>query len=374
MKTSIRTVLACALPLTTAHAQSMNIDFGDPLSAFGVPATTYSAASTQAGVWNAIGEGPTFDYTTAGLLDLAGMPTAVGLSMTGIVGDFDFDNLNTMGDDAALLDDLADATASSVNFTGLADGNYQIYTYAFAPDDPTQITTVTAGSATSTMVGGVDWTGSFVEGETHAIQCVQVVGGTLSVQLDVVLDFGSINGIQLIMDGVCTGGNLVPYCFGDGSGTPCPCGNNSTAGHPGGCANSAGNGAILTATGNPSVAMDSLNLDLESASLNSFALLVSGDNQLPQMGACMGCGNPAFDGLRCAGGGFLRHGSRATNAMGETGNGWGPPGGPAGGLIAANGFVAGQTKNFFAFYREDQALVCFTGQNSSNGVAVTFVP
>ncbi|MEM7517751.1 MAG: hypothetical protein AAF368_12625, partial [Planctomycetota bacterium] len=164
------------------------------------------------------------------------------------------------------------------------------------------------------------------------------------------------------------------FCFGDGSGAPCPCANNSTAGHPGGCGNSAGNGAVLTSTGSPSVAMDTLNLDLASASPNSFALLVSGLNQLPQTGGCIGCGLIAFDGLRCAGGGFLRHGSRATDTMGETGNGWGPPGGPPGGLIAANGFAAGQTRNFFAFYRDNPGFVCMTGQNSSNGISITFAP
>ncbi|MEM7516721.1 MAG: hypothetical protein AAF368_07335, partial [Planctomycetota bacterium] len=74
----------------------------------------------------------------------------------------------------------------------------------------------------------------------------------------------------------------------------------------------------------------------------------------------------------CAGGGFLRHGSRATDANGDTGNGWGPPGGPPGGLIAFNGFTVGQTRNFFAFYRDNDMLVCPTGQNSSNGIQVTF--
>ncbi|MEM7517468.1 MAG: hypothetical protein AAF368_11170, partial [Planctomycetota bacterium] len=65
-------------------------------------------------------------------------------------------------------------------------------------------------------------------------------------------------------------GNLVPYCFGDGSGVSCPCGNNSPPGHLGGCANSAGNGAILAATGSPSVNNDTLNFDLSNGGPNSF--------------------------------------------------------------------------------------------------------
>lgn len=165
---------------------------------------------------------------------------------------------------------------------------------------------------------------------------------------------------------------FTPYCFGDGSGTQCPCGNNSSAGHPGGCAHQDGDGAILTASGVPSVAADTLRFDLTSGAFNTFALLVSGVNQLPQMGGCIGCGLLAADGLRCAGGNFLRHGSRAIGPVGETFNPWGPPAGPAGGLIAANGFTAGQTRNFFAFFRTDQMQSCGNGQNSTNGVSVTF--
>ncbi|MBI5362861.1 MAG: hypothetical protein HZA53_06755 [Planctomycetes bacterium] len=52
----------------------------------------------------------------------------------------------------------------------------------------------------------------------------------------------------------------VPFCFGDGSGSACPCGNTGAIGH--GCANSANaNDALLTATGAASLANDTLVLD-----------------------------------------------------------------------------------------------------------------
>lgn len=162
------------------------------------------------------------------------------------------------------------------------------------------------------------------------------------------------------------------FCFGDGSGTPCPCSNNSSAGHPGGCANSAGNGAVLTATGNPIVGADTLSFSLSSAAPTTMALLVSALNPLPQVGGCVGCGDPAFDGLRCAGGDFRRHGTRLTDASGNTPTTWGGLGGPAGGLIARSGLAAGQTRYFFAFYRDDVTQVCGGAQNSSNGIEVTF--
>ncbi|MEM7516047.1 MAG: hypothetical protein AAF368_03865, partial [Planctomycetota bacterium] len=73
-------------------------------------------------------------------------------------------------------------------------------------------------------------------------------------------------------------------------------------------------------------------------------------------------------------GNFFRHGARSTDAVGDVGDGWGPPAGPPGGLIAFNGFTAGQTRYFFAFYRDEATKVCMSGQNSSNGVEVTFLP
>ncbi len=163
------------------------------------------------------------------------------------------------------------------------------------------------------------------------------------------------------------------FCFGDGSGTACPCGNNSTAGHGGGCAHQNGNGAILTGSGVPSVGADTMHFDLTSGPFSTFAVLVSGNNRLPQTGPCIGCGNHAFDGLRCAGGNFQRHGSRSVNASGNANNGWGPPAGPAGGLIAQGGFTSGQTRHFFAFVRTDALQTCMMGQNSTNGVSVTMV-
>ena len=47
---------------------------------------------------------------------------------------------------------------------------------------------------------------------------------------------------------------------------------------------------------------------------------------------------------------------------------------PLGGLGAASNAVAGQSRHYFAFFRTDFASTCFTGQNSSNGVSVTWTP
>ena len=173
--------------------------------------------------------------------------------------------------------------------------------------------------------------------------------------------------------------SITPYCFGDGGDgmgcTDCPCGNNAPLGSAGGCLNSNMTSAVLAGSGIADVNNDTLHFDLTGANVSTFAVLTSADNQLPQLGACpvgSGIQSAVLDGLRCVGGNARRHGARATDAMGNTTNGWGPPAGPAGGLIAQYGFVAGQTRNFQCFYRELPNQVCSRGQNTSNAVSVTF--
>ncbi|MEM7518443.1 MAG: hypothetical protein AAF368_16160, partial [Planctomycetota bacterium] len=73
-----------------------------------------------------------------------------------------------------------------------------------------------------------------------------------------------------------------------------------------------------------------------------------------------------------AGGAFLRHGIRTIVSNGSTLNPWGGPSGPS--LIAQGGFAAGQSRSFFVFFRTNPSTGCGTGQNSSNGVTVTFAP
>ncbi|MEM7515811.1 MAG: choice-of-anchor E domain-containing protein [Planctomycetota bacterium] len=171
------------------------------------------------------------------------------------------------------------------------------------------------------------------------------------------------------------------FCFGNGGlvtgCTPCPCNNNAPAASLSGCMNSSGQAARLRSFGQARVSADTLRFTLQGANPSTFALLVSGNNQLPNPGACpagAGIQAVALDGLRCVGGGILRHGVRATNLAGSTISPWGPPGTPTNGLIANNSFIAGQTRYFQAFYREDAGSGCGRGQNTSNGVIVDILP
>ena len=166
--------------------------------------------------------------------------------------------------------------------------------------------------------------------------------------------------------------SYVPFCFGDGSGLDCPCLNNSDGG---GCRNSTGKGAILNHNAGAffDPAFDQLGLTMVLGPPQSFAILVSADNALPQ--ANPGLGILAFDGLRCIGGNLRRLGIRATDVNGETLDPWGWPGAPVGGgLFAQGGFVLGQTALFQVFYRDSMNAACATGQNSTNALRVVATP
>ena len=169
----------------------------------------------------------------------------------------------------------------------------------------------------------------------------------------------------------CT--ETLSFCFGDGSGTPCPCANESTPGDGRGCTNSSGAGALLTATGDPQVGADTLAFDLEGAPSDTFAFLISGAVALPATDP--GAGIQAFDGLRCVGNDFRRHGARATDTTGTVGianTGWGGMDAPIGGLSTQAGFVPGQSRYFQVFVRDDTNASCGTGLNTSNALKVTF--
>jgi hypothetical protein len=87
--------------------------------------------------------------------------------------------------------------------------------------------------------------------------------------------------------------SVTPFCFGDGTGAPCPCGNTGTLGH--GCDNSGlTGGAELTSSGNAILAGDSLLLTSSGERPTSASVFCQGDTEIVQ--ASFG------DGLRCTGG------------------------------------------------------------------------
>ncbi|MCB9916628.1 MAG: hypothetical protein H6828_15995, partial [Planctomycetes bacterium] len=104
----------------------------------------------------------------------------------------------------------------------------------------------------------------------------------------VLLDNGDLYFVCSLRDGALTDiANVVlkinvhatafpTFCFGDGTGTACPCGNVGAAGE--GCANSTGAGAILGAAGSSSIAAANLVLSASQCPVNQPTLFFQGDN------------------------------------------------------------------------------------------------
>ena len=177
---------------------------------------------------------------------------------------------------------------------------------------------------------------------------------------------------------------LLPFCRPINTGCAlCPCGNDPSPGQNG-CLNSAGSSAQLVGSGAASVSGDTLRFEAHGLTPSTFSVLLSGARRAPTNPAhpCFGIADggllsPLYDGMRCIAQGILRHGGRPSDGSGDVGttnNGWGPPSGPPGGLIANAGLAAGQTRHFQLVYRDFQALSCMTGLNTTNGVSVSILP
>ncbi|MCY2959295.1 MAG: PQQ-binding-like beta-propeller repeat protein [Planctomycetota bacterium] len=147
------------------------------------------------------------------------------------------------------------------------------------------------------------------------------------------------------------------FCFGDGSGTACPCGNNGAVGN--GCANSVNAaGARLAASGAASLSNDTLLL-AGTGMPNSSALYFQGTTQV----------SSAFgDGLRCAGGSVVRLATKP-NAAGASQ--YPAPGDPT---ISVRGLVpsSGSQRTYQVWYRNAAAFCTASTFNLSNGVAITW--
>jgi trimeric autotransporter adhesin len=153
------------------------------------------------------------------------------------------------------------------------------------------------------------------------------------------------------------------FCFGDGSGTACPCGNTSNPNNQSGCVNSHGRAGRLIASGSASLSNDTLVLS-GSGMTNSTALYFQGSTAVSG-----GAGVTFGDGLRCAGGTTIRLGLR-TNVAGasQLPSGGGP-------TLSSAGLVGTpSTRTYQIFYRDAAPFCTSATYNTSNGWAIHWVP
>lgn len=152
---------------------------------------------------------------------------------------------------------------------------------------------------------------------------------------------------------------LTAFCFGDGSGTNCPCANSAGVGE--GCANGTGSGAILGASGTTSIAAGDLVLEGSQLIPTQPGLYFQGDN------AVNGGSGIAFgDGLRCAGGNVVRLQVRVADASGASST--------TINIGSTGGVSSGQTKRYQLWYRDPQTSMCGTTFNLTNGVEAVWAP
>jgi hypothetical protein len=156
----------------------------------------------------------------------------------------------------------------------------------------------------------------------------------------------------------------VPFCFGDGGATACPCQNNGLAGH--GCGNSVNPaGAQLYVSGVASVTNDTFTL-LAAGMPNGTCLFVQGTQKVN-----VGFGTPLGDGLRCVNGTTIRLGIKA----GQPGSSQYPA--PGEKPISQRGQIPamGGARYYQAWYRNHVANYCTGSQyNLTNAFAVTWTP
>ena len=159
----------------------------------------------------------------------------------------------------------------------------------------------------------------------------------------------------------CEGFAGLLYCFGDGTGTGCPCGNVSAPGAQAGCLHSLGSGGRIRASGKASLGSDSIVL-AGSSMPSSSALYFQGTGQ--QTG---GLGSVFGDGLRCASGTIVRLGTK-TNVAGTSQY----PVGADLPVATKGGVTIPGTRNYQIWYRNAAAFCTSSTFNLTNGVQLTW--
>jgi hypothetical protein len=185
------------------RAQSLNIDlntdFGPPEGGRGAPSSSFGAAADQVGFWD------TFLVQTQSPKLLRGLNGALtNVLMTGPSGGTGGGNNNPLntGDYALLLNDAHAVGTSTFSWTGLANGNYRIFTYAVRPNGGISSASVTyTGSITTNpqIVTGPMPGNQFILGITHCIHDVVVTNSTLSMTIVMGPENPAyLNGLQIV--------------------------------------------------------------------------------------------------------------------------------------------------------------------------------
>lgn len=189
-------------------AQSFNVDIGEAGSQ---PPASYAAAGL-AGNWNSARADHVTPFTTGPtaqdvmLVDVNGNATGVGFHQYGGMDHVTTNDASVTGDDAVLLNDYLATHSLSLEscmyLNGLANGTYEVTTYAWMPNSPATKQLVRFDfHPGSTLVGG-SWSGAHAEGVTYARDLIEVTDGHIGWHVGIpsggaTFPGAAFNGFQL---------------------------------------------------------------------------------------------------------------------------------------------------------------------------------
>jgi hypothetical protein len=216
------------------------------------------------------------------------------------------------------------------------------------------------GNAWSPVGGGTD---NYV----YALQSLPTANGSDLYAGGLFKHAGSLQSSYMArFSNECSSETGRTYCFGDGSGTACPCGNSSAPVDREGCLNSLGLGGRMRGAGTASVSADSLVLTSTGVP-NGSGLYFQGTTAIGG-----GAGAVFGDGLRCAGGTVLRLGTVQASANSSHYPGTGNVGIALKGAVARYSYA---TRRYQYWYRNAGAAFCTPSTfNLTNGVEITWIP
>jgi hypothetical protein len=171
-----------------APGQSLNIDLGPEA---GVPSPSYAGAGLR-GMWNAITAHSDFPpppvFGPFALVGLNGQPTGATISLSNTVGTFDVTQPPPPeSDDARLMFDgllgYSPDISQNIEIHGLNNGLYRVITHTWAwPTELYAMVVFVTGSDVVQPVGG-PWPGQLTVGVTTMVHVVEVVDGTIELEI-----------------------------------------------------------------------------------------------------------------------------------------------------------------------------------------------
>jgi hypothetical protein len=343
--------------------------------AFSITASV-SGAQTLTANWDAFNEGDSGLTLTDGSITVANLDRALGAGFTGtfvieradgnLAGLPGFTPNNALGfggySPGAGVG-FSRCKSFDIQWVGGPATSAQVEMYDFASYAGNTCTLEALSGASVVASNSFTFSGAFVV--THhtlavtgvSFDALRVVGGGAQ---DSGVFFAVADSIQITSTPPPAG---VSQCFGDDTGTSCPCSNDSPVGANEGCESSLGFGGRLRSIGISSIASDSAVLQ-GSQMPNSSALYYQGTGLVAG-----GAGSLFGDGLRCVNGTIIRLGTQ-TNASGSSQY-------PAAGdpSISVRGLVATPGVRYYQVWYRNAAAFCTASTfNLTNSHELTWVP